>query len=469
MRSLPLENSRLFSDRVMSLDALQRYFDQIIKLPHVGPSERWLMMMMALHVPLSIAMKLNPALGKMHCAATFLLGLHWALAGNSGRAAQVCAYIAGAEVLWRMTNSSLVYEFGKYGTCVILLVTMIRREMRFQLLPRAYFALLMISIPVTLSAISLARARQVLSADLSGPFAIMISACFFSQLTLRKEHYHRWFLITLAPLSGIITLSWHSMLTAASLTFHGDSNFVASGGFGPNQVSAILGLGAVLAFFAAQGTQSRAAKLIFILAIAVFLAQSMLTFSRTGLYLAVVSMFVASSYLLRHRGHRLAILSAGGVAFVLIWSFLLPRLDAFTEGNLSARLRDTNMSGREHLFWQEVELWLKHPILGVGPGMSGASHVGDLAGTRSHTEFSRLLAEHGLFGMMSLVILILMMRRAVKSAEGPWHRAHVAASMTWILGFMCVSGIRLVAPAFMFGMGLAKKLPESQQQENFAC
>ena len=51
----------------------------------------------------------------------------------------------------------------------------------------------------------------------------------------------------------------------------------------------------------------------------------------------------------------------------------------------------------------DLELWARNPILGVGPGMAawGREEILD-ARISAHTEFSRLLAEHGLFGAAAL-------------------------------------------------------------------
>jgi hypothetical protein len=362
-----------------------------------------------------------------------------------------------------MTGGSLVYEIGKYGSCAVLFLAMTLRGFGYALLPLTYFAVLTFSVPLTIAGQSPERARQLISADLSGPFSLMMAVCFFMQLTLQKQHYHRWLLAIIVPLPGILTLAWHSILTASSLTFHTDSNFVTSGGFGPNQVSAILGLGALLAFFVSQDCESRVAKWTLLGAIPVLVGQSMLTFSRTGFYLALASGTVAAAYLLKQRGQRVTVLFATSLAVMLTWFVILPRLDTFTGGNLSARFQDTDLSGRESLFWQEVEIWLTHPLVGVGPGMSASFHVDYL--TRSHTEFSRLLAEHGMLGILAIVLLLVMARRAWKRSRGIWHRARVASFITWVILFMCASGMRLVVPAFLLGLALARRDLDSDELE----
>jgi uncharacterized membrane protein YGL010W len=76
----------------------------------------------------------------------------------------------------------------------------------------------------------------------------------------------------------------------------------------------------------------------------------------------------------------------------------------------------------------------------------------------SHTEFSRLLAEHGLFGLGALLLLALMTAQRFRQAQTPVSRAMVLSMMGWSLLFMAHSAMRLAAPAFLFGLAFVNPL-----------
>src|SRR5262245_60410610 len=68
------------------------------------------------HAPLAILMKGSPRLATIHALGALALGLWWAGPGRRfDRVAYVGAYITGAEVLWRMCDAYVVWEFGKYA------------------------------------------------------------------------------------------------------------------------------------------------------------------------------------------------------------------------------------------------------------------------------------------------------------------------------------------------------------------
>src|SRR6266850_7829621 len=60
------------------------------------------------HAPLALLMQLSPNIGLLHASIVLVGGLWWITADRrSERAAYVCAYIVGAEVLWRMTKTPI--------------------------------------------------------------------------------------------------------------------------------------------------------------------------------------------------------------------------------------------------------------------------------------------------------------------------------------------------------------------------
>ena len=409
----------------------------------------------ALHVPLGIAVYYVPVLALVHGLATVAIAFVWACkARNLDRVACAAAYIVGAEVLWRMARVPLFWEFGKYAVGCVLLVAAIRAgRATAPLLSSLYFVLLIPSAALTVLNDSPGSARAYISFNLSGPFALAAAAWFFSQIRLTPDRLLRVLLSALIPLISISSLTIFSILTAGSIVFTTESNLATSGGFGPNQVSAALGLGALIAFATAASSGTAASfRLLMLLVGLLFAGQSMLTFSRGGIYNAAAAGAIAFVFLLRDARSRVALAAVAIVVLVALPVVVMPRLDAFTDGALSARFSSFDLTNRGELAKLDLDIWGDNTLLGVGPGQAG--YYRERAGryAAAHTEYTRMLAEHGLFGLVSMLLLFASVVLNVRRISDARVRALIAALAGWALVFMLDKAMRTAAPAFMLGL-----------------
>src|SRR5688572_7929296 len=77
----------------------------------------------AAHLLLAFLIRAVPMIGVAHVLGTATVGvLYAATTKNLRRVAMVLAYLAGCEVLWRMTKVGPFWEFAKYASVMILLV-----------------------------------------------------------------------------------------------------------------------------------------------------------------------------------------------------------------------------------------------------------------------------------------------------------------------------------------------------------
>ena len=76
---------------------------------------------------------------------------------------------------------------------------------------------------------------------------------------------------------------------------------------------------------------------------------------------------------------------------------------------LGTKEKDINVvtTGRWEIFLGDLELWQKYPILGTGVGISQPLRE-NIRGVISHVEVSRLLAEHGILGLIYSVVLFFL-------------------------------------------------------------
>lgn len=411
------------------------------------------------HVPLALVIRTTPLLATAHALGVLAIGLMWSQSRLTAQKTLLCAaYVAGAEVLWRMTGGTIVYEFGKYA-CAALLLASFRHLpgwRRPSQLPVVYFLLLLPSILLTLQTFGVSgEARRQISFNLSGPFLLAVAAFVFSGSRSSHLDLRAIQLALMAPMMGISAVAGRSLLTAETIRFGAESNFVTSGGFGPNQVSAVLGLGAVLALFLALATRAGIWRLSFLGFSLLLIVQAMLTFSRGGVVNAVVCAGILGVHFLQQPKARamliIVLLSFG----VLGTQVIVPGLDRYTGGKLSERYGELDPSLRREIAEHELSIFRQHPLLGVGPGVAkefrrSVFHTPIAA----HTEYTRLVAEHGVFGLAALLLLLLLAGTAYFRAPTALTKAWVATLTAWSMLEMAHAAMRIAAISFLFGLAV---------------
>jgi hypothetical protein len=423
----------------------------------LGPG---LFFFLVFHIPLAFMMRRSALISTGAALLAVGIGLLVALLGkNPKHAFYAAAYITGAEVLWRMTEANVFWEIGKYATSAILLIAAIRmKAWKRSHLPILFLLLLLPSILITISKLGVSSTlRGELSFNLSGPLSLAVCVIFFSQIELFWKEIHRIVWLLVAPLIGIVTLAVYSILTTDNITFTTESNFITSGGFGPNQVSAVLGLGVVLLFLVAIQEKNILTRFFAVGCGFILLMESFLTFSRGGVYNAVICIALASLHFLRHSRLKFLLIFMLSITLLFGWYFVFPRLNDFTGGKLIDRFSELDTTRRTEIAVAELDLFYQNPIFGIGPGMAKfetANTLGLL--TAAHTEYTRILSEHGLFGAVSILLLLIMALKAYQRAPTLISKAWVIALVGWSLAEMTHAAMRVVAISFIFGLAQAE-------------
>jgi hypothetical protein len=369
-----------------------------------------------------------------------------------------------------MVNAPIFWEFGKYSIIAIFLTAIIKnRLIKAPILPVFYFVLLVPSVLIIVLGEDwvsrneeIQTARMMISFNMSGPLALMVSAWFFSHLKLSTVQLQRLFLAVLGPVICIATIALFKVETS-DIGFGSASNSEASGGFGPNQVSSMLGLAALLAFLfyilSIRGSQKKTPivgvvswlrRFVMICLMIWFIAQSALTFSRGGLYNTIAGLALAFFYLIRENRARLQFIFVALFLFGFSAYVLVPRINTFTGGAFASRFENTDTTGRDIMMEYQMRAFAYHPLFGVGPGRGYWQ--------ASHTEYTRLLSDHGIFGIVALLTLCVIVALNIKRARTMMSKAIVASLLAWSFAFMAHVGMRLAAPSFMIGVTFAALL-----------
>jgi hypothetical protein len=418
------------------------------------------------HIPLAYVLRLSGRLGMLHALLVLAFGIRAAFRQDIGQVVCALGYLAGAEILWRMTGADIFWEFSKYAAVLIafLAIMIEQRDMPvyfpklgqsyetpqvpryLNLTPLFYFALLLPATILTWLEMDFNEARQQISFNLSGPLALAIMALYLWKRPLNKQQIASLLVTIIAPITGVLFHAVYSTFTA-EVIFTLESNFTTSGGYGPNQVSNILGLGALAAIFLLiVKWRSPGLRLFLLLLAATFVLQAFLTFSRGG----VISLFIAVLLLGLHlfrtpqaRGRFLflAVIAYGTGVFIIT-----PILDGFTDTLWQQRFADLSTTGRSEVALADWQAFLEYPLVGTGVGLSREYHQ-LLAGisVTAHTEVTRMLAEHGLLGVLSLCILVAMIGYSYVKAKAGVPRAFTSTFIAWALFVMLQSAMRFLA------------------------
>ncbi len=421
-----------------------------------------------LHVPLAAAMASSPTVATLHAlvvagaAAVAILG-----AARPATVAMTAAYIAGADVLWRMTDARVLHQFSKYAIVVLFGIWMLRHaRLRLASGPVLYFLLLVPSVVLVVAVGGRhGQIQRPISFNLSGPLALAVAVLFFRQVRLRRDEILGIMLALALPAFAILSIAARATVTANSIRF-GGSNLITSGGYGPNQVSSILGLAFLVLMFAFALVRTDTLTRLFLGGSAVLMGlQTALTFSRGGLYSAAGALLAAFPFLVQTPRARVRVVAVGLSVALVAGLVVIPWLDEFTAGRFARRIADTRLAGRDQLMKRDLDLWTQNAFLGVGPGMSKLTPTESHRATLAHTEFTRMLAEHGALGALAFAALLGMAYVHITRSRPGVPRGLAVAFGTWTFLYMTHAAMRLAAPSFVFGLCAAFMSMAHEEEE----
>jgi hypothetical protein len=131
----------------------------------------------------------------------------------------------------------------------------------------------------------------------------------------------------------------------------------------------------------------------------------------------------------------------------------------FTGGKIRERFADTGATGRDRIAVEDFQIWKRNVVLGVGVGLSSFERT-EALGQRvaAHTEYTRLIAEHGLLGLAAGLMLFLMASRPIFRWPAGFTKAAIIAGVTVALASLAASGMRTAAPGLLIGLACARPL-----------
>jgi len=378
------------------------------------------------------------------------------------------AYLVGLEIVLRMTNAEIIWEFGKYGIVSLFLLGLTMENFKRHRIS-VFIIIYIFSFFPSVFLVSYEDIniwRQFISFNLSGPLSLFFSFLYFRNRKVFKYEIIRMLRMLLLPLISMSMILIIRTPDLDEIVFTSEANVQMSGGYGPNQVSSALGL--IVAIIALSKIFNRTLfnKDIYDYTIlGICSIQAYLTFARGGVLTAILSIF--SAWLISLGQVKSKTLRAGKTVYVVIILLILWGVAGdFTQGKMEQRYIsilnltsdiENSRTGRLKIMAIDLDIFMDNIIMGVGPGVARELRFdyGYNKFVSAHSEFTRTLSEHGLFGLLGLCSLIFLSFREYNHRKEQEKCILVCFAMIAILT-MLHSAMRLAMPGFIFGMAFLK-------------
>ncbi|MDT0648873.1 O-antigen ligase family protein [Autumnicola edwardsiae] len=375
------------------------------------------------------------------------------------------AYMAGAEVFFRMNGGMVFYETGKYSVILFLLIGMFYKGTSSRTVP--FWIYLFILFPgVVVASFTLdydVVFRKAIAFNLSGPVCLGVSALYCYYKKISKVEFNYVLMMLLMPLvANMAYLYFYTPSIGEALMSGTNSNYAASGGYGPNQISTVMGLGAFLVCTRLFTIKDRTINLIDLVLLTLMSYRAIVTFSRGGVFtaLACIIAFLFIFFIKQDSKAKSRLIKKLALLFfAVVTTFTIITVQTqglityrYTNRDASGKLEDDITTGRAELIITELKGFYYNPVIGVGVGKA-KEFRSEEAGTEtaSHNEVSRLLSEHGLLGLVAILILIFVpVIFWTKFRNNYYFLAFLAF---WFLTINH-SAMRIALPAFVYGLAL---------------
>ncbi len=425
--------------------------------------------LLLIHAFLGILLVYTPRSSHLFLGVLLLIGGLYYIALHNNKKEEAfffSFYFMSAEVFFRMTKSLVFWEFGKYAVMVSLLFGLLveKKKKGVPFLFILYLLIMLIGVVFTEIPYS-ASYRKVISFNLTGPVTLGISAIYFYKRKISFTQLKDVFFVGILPVVSMVVYLYFRTPSLKEMVFNSAANFSASGGFGPNQVATSLGFGIFLtAVLLVLKYKITPYKMLDFGLLFYIIFRGLLTFSRGGLLTGVLSFFLFILFYLLKKDNKKELFKVFTILFILISGVWIYSSN-ITGGMLNNRFlgrntvgeqKDDISSGRTDIIEDQLNNFYESPIFGLGVGSGDyrrkEKYEGKIMST-SHNEVGRLIEEHGLLGILSLLLLFVSAFKSFLSHELVFKGFIVAFAALWFLTINH-SAMRIAFPGFIYGLSL---------------
>ncbi|WP_343330100.1 O-antigen ligase family protein [Polaribacter staleyi] len=377
------------------------------------------------------------------------------------------SYIAGGEIFIRMIHGTILYETGKYGVALFLLLGIFFGPFKQKFSVHYLFYILLLLLGIVFTQVPEGESlRKNIIFNLSGPIILGVCAMYFYYRPISKQKLMDALFFTLLPLFSMVAYLYFRTPDLKEIVFNTAANFSTSGGFGPNQVATAIGLGMlIIAVFLLLKEKLSGYIYLDAFFLIYFSYRGLLTFSRGGLLTAVISFVFFSFFIILYKKINFQIL----VKYVLVLSFFIVSIwlytsditggmldNRYTGKNSAGKQKEDISSGRGDLLLFQFTSFYENPLgIGVGNGKYERIKSNERITAASHNEVGRLVEEHGIIGFVLLLLLLLVPLLNFFQANN-FQKAFII--MFYMMWFLTInhSAMRVALPGFMYALSLIR-------------
>lgn len=142
----------------------------------------------------------------------------------------------------------------------------------------------------------------------------------------------------------------------------------------------------------------------------------------------------------------------------LTGNFLLYRYQGKSTSDVvqgRSRSKSEYLSGREEIMESELSAFVENPVLGIGIGRGTLYREASARTQRiaSHTEFTRMLGEHGLLGLLAIVCVFMALPyKHFRQLKNDDNRLWMMVLFILSMFTLAHSGMRMALPSVAFGL-----------------
>ncbi len=435
---------------------------------------------LSLMIAIGIATAYIHQLALLFGAGVFIYGTYATLIkrNRNGEAHLYAALIMASEVYLRMSHVGLPWEFGKIAVSFLLLLGMVVERQR-RTIPLIFILYLLMLLPGVFVPewTDITQFKREFMFTFYGQIVLVIAVFYFYKRSITLE---QWVKVGQMILWGVVLTSALLFVETpdyATIHYGGSANFAASGGFGPNQLAAILGMGIMLlGYFLLINKRLLSWKWLEIVLLFLFTYQGLFTFSRGGLFSAVIALSVAviaiyiaepkrASRLLRINPLKIFLL-------IVVLGVAYTQANRITGGALEKRYTNVDEYGQKikkdystnriTIVKDDLHTFSENLFTGAGIGGGRAYRKQNTGISAAHVEFSRMLAEHGILGLFALIILLFYPAFMFFKIKNTFSRFTMVVFVLYGLLTMSHNALRLAMPSFLYGLGFIMFLVENQ-------
>ncbi len=420
-------------------------------------------LLILIHIFLGIAVFYCPPIAKMYGFFILIFGVYFIVA-NKNKNHEVLyasAYLVGAEVFLRATNGGPNYEFGKY--CILLFMIL---GIYYSGIPKKinlfwiFILLLIPSIIFTLYLTEFELTNKILF-SVSGPICLGVCSLYTFRKNISSEEINT---ILLAIGMPSVTTCFYLLIQSPPIIQSIrsiESNYLLSGNFGPNQMATSLGLGMFVFFLRlVLIPTNKFINVLNCILIGLLFHRALLTFSRGGIITGVLIIVILLISTSLNSSYKSKIITRT-VLFIVLFSSVFAITSCKTNEYLMKRYDNQKLlniltpkgnDGRPDLALTEIKMFIENPILGVGAGLASEKRKLEFKTQGlTHNEFTRVMAEQGFLGIISIFILIII---PIQIYFG--NKNNVYFFSFYAFWFLTInhSAMRIAAPSFVYALTL---------------